>query len=107
MMSEVMLISRFAALIHAMRSRYHSRVYSRAIAFSTSLDPLCTGRCTWSQSVGTASSTSTMSFEKCLGCEVVNLTRRIPGTVPTASSNSANVIFPEGSSYEFTFCPSS
>ncbi len=43
-MSLVMLISRFAALIQLIRSRYHSRVYSRDIAFSTAVDPDCTGR---------------------------------------------------------------
>ncbi len=32
-------ILRLAALIHAMRSRYQSRVYSRAIAFSTRDEP--------------------------------------------------------------------
>ena len=55
MMSVVMLISRLAALIQAMRSRYQSRVYSRAMALRTAVEPDCTGRCTWSQSVGKAS----------------------------------------------------
>ena len=45
-------IGRRAALIQAIRSRYHSGVYSRAIIFSTRAEPDCTGRCTWSQSVG-------------------------------------------------------
>jgi hypothetical protein len=53
-----------------------------------------------------------MSFVKSLGCEVVNRTRRIPFTSPTAASNSAKLILPPvaedvGSRYEFTFCPSS
>ena len=51
----------FAARIHAMRSRYCSRVYSRAMAARTRDEPLCTGRCTWSQSVGTESMASTIS----------------------------------------------
>src|SRR6202051_4911417 len=45
-------IGRRAALIHEMRSRYQSRVYSRFIAFNTRLEPDCTGRCTWSHSAG-------------------------------------------------------
>ncbi len=46
MMSLVMLISRRAAFIHEIRSMYSSRVYSRCMASSTRVDPLCTGRCT-------------------------------------------------------------
>jgi len=53
---------------------------------------------------------STMSRPKSRGCDVVKRTRLIPGTSPTAASNSANDRFFLGSSaaslYEFTFCPS-
>ena len=48
-----MLIRRFAPRIIAIFSRYSSRVYVRAIARNTSVDPLCTGRCTCSQIPGT------------------------------------------------------
>ena len=44
MMSEVSEMSRFAALVQAMRSRYHSRVYSRCIAWRTAVEPDCTGK---------------------------------------------------------------
>src|SRR5260370_9297448 len=54
-MSLVMLMSRLAALIQLMRSRYQSRVYSRDIAFTTAVELDCTGGCIWSQSVGVAS----------------------------------------------------
>src|ERR1035441_6120071 len=40
------------------------------MASSTRVDPLCTGRWTWSHSVGTASIASTMSRPKSRGCEV-------------------------------------
>ena len=46
MMSEVMEMSRLAAFIQAMRSRYQSRVYSRAIAFRMAVEPDWTGRWT-------------------------------------------------------------
>ena len=49
------------------------------MASSTRVEPLCTGRCTWSQRVGTASMASTMSRPKSRGCEVVKRTRRMPG----------------------------
>ena len=55
MMSVESEICRRAALIQPIRSRYHSGVYSLAISLSTRAEPDCTGRCTWSQSVGTAS----------------------------------------------------
>ena len=45
------------------------------------LEPDCTGRWTWSQSVGVASMASTMSRVKSRGCEVVKRTRRMPGTL--------------------------
>ncbi len=42
------------------------------------VEPDCTGRWTWSQSVGVASMASTMSRVKSRGCEVVKRTRRMP-----------------------------
>src|SRR5579859_1060412 len=55
MMSVDSEMGRRADFTHAIRSRYQSRVYSRAIAFSTRVDPDCTGKCTWSHKVGNAS----------------------------------------------------
>src|ERR1700683_4753231 len=63
------------------------------MACSTRSDPLCTGRWTWSHSVGTASMASMMSRPKSRGCEVVKRTRLMPGTSPTAASSSAKVLF--------------
>jgi len=40
---------------------------------------------------------ATISRVKSLGWLVINRTRRIPTTPPTAASSSANVSFPEGS----------
>ncbi len=60
-------MARWAALIQAMRSRYQSLVYSRAIILRMREEPDCTGRWTWSQRVGTASMTSTMSRVKSRG----------------------------------------
>ena len=97
MMSVESEICRRAALIHPIRSRYHSGVYSRAIASSTRAEPDCTGRCTWSQSVGTRSIASTISRVKSRGWLVMKRTRRMPGTSPTAASNSAKLDFPSGS----------
>src|ERR1017187_7853095 len=51
MMSVEREIARLAALIHAMRSRYHTGVYSRAMLARILVEPDCTGRCTWSQRV--------------------------------------------------------
>ena len=80
-MSLVMLMSRLAALIQLMRSRYQSRVYSRAMALRTAVEPDWTGRWMWSQRVGVASIASTMSRVKSRGCEVVKRTRRMPGSL--------------------------
>src|SRR4051794_37301379 len=54
MMSVEMEIWRLEDLIQEIRSRYHSRVYSRAMALRTLDEPDCTGRWTWSQRVGLA-----------------------------------------------------
>ena len=44
MISVEIEMDRRAALIHEIRSRYQSGVYSLAIIFSTRADPDCTGR---------------------------------------------------------------
>ena len=90
-------MSRLAALVQAMRSRYQSRVYSRCMALRTAVLPDWTGRWTWSQRVGTASMTSTMSRVKSRGWEVVKRTRWMPLTSPTAARSSAKVRLPLGS----------
>src|ERR1700676_3764135 len=48
-----------------------------------------------------------MSAPKSRGCEVVNLTLRIPATCATSSNKSENfIVRAVGSTYEFTVCPS-
>ncbi len=93
MMSVVMAIDRLAPRIIAIFSKYSSREYVRCMARSTLVEPDCTGKCTWSQILGSDSIASTMSAVKSLGCEVVNRTRRIPCTSATACSNSEKRIF--------------
>src|ERR1700719_2021993 len=77
------------------------------MAANTRSEPDCTGRCTWLHNFGCDSIAVTISAVKPRGCDVVNRTRRIPGTSATASSKSEKrTLLCEGSAYEFTVCPS-
>ncbi len=96
MISVVMLMSRFAAFIHSMRSRYCSRVYSALHRLQDGVEPLCTGRCTWSQSVGSLDGFDDVSGEI---ARMRSSEAHAPdaGISPTATSSSAKAHLAGGS----------
>ena len=96
-MSVEIEMGRFAALIHAMRSRYQSGVYSRAIIFSTrrrarlhrQVHVVAEGRHTVDRLDNVARKVARMAGGEAHAPD--------PGTSPTAVSNSAKLRFPSGS----------
>ena len=53
------------------------------------MEPLCTGRCTCSHTAGTVAMASMTRSVKSVGYGLVNRSRRMPSTAPTARSRSA------------------
>ena len=78
----------------------------RRIAFSTRVEPDCSGRCACSQTDSHSAIAAITGARKSFGCGLVKRIRSMPSTPSQARSSSAKSL-PTSRPYEFTFWPSS
>mmetsp|Transcript_34834 Transcript_34834/g.56003 ORF Transcript_34834/g.56003 Transcript_34834/m.56003 type:complete len:223 (-) Transcript_34834:459-1127(-) len=93
-MSVVMAQPGMISLTRAMRLRYASRVYPRAMRSRVVVDPDCAGMCRHAHTLGRLRITSSTASGKSFGCGDVNRTRISGSTAATRSSSAANCMDP-------------